>query len=141
VHKLTNLRANLFKSLVDKYSGELDQNTLQEANDLIKEAKSVVDASEIPQSKAEIVTKIQEVNSNIAQNNIIIADENNKFKKYHAENLRRKHNYLPFIIEMLKLTAKKGKLKEFVDTAKERQQAKIKAKEAKDKEKKDEAAK
>ena len=39
--------------------------------------------------------------------------------------MRRKHNYIPFIIELLKLTAKKGKLKELVDIAKEKQQVKF----------------
>ena len=57
------------------------------------------------------------------------------------ENARRKHNYLPFIIEMLKMVAKKGKLKDLVETAKEKQAARIKAKEDRKKEKEKEEKK
>ncbi|XP_018335509.1 uncharacterized protein LOC108744303 [Agrilus planipennis] len=46
--------------------------------------------------------------------------EENKIKRYQIENIRRKHNYLPLIVEILKLLAKEGKLMPLYEKAKER---------------------
>ncbi|CAB3405419.1 unnamed protein product [Caenorhabditis bovis] len=46
-----------------------------------------------------------------------IADEEYKAALYRKENIRRRHNYLPFIIELLKILAKEGKLLPLVDAA------------------------
>ncbi|KAI6191759.1 Ubiquitin carboxyl-terminal hydrolase [Aphelenchoides bicaudatus] len=43
--------------------------------------------------------------------------ENNKFQHYRTENTRRRHNYLPFIVELLKTLAKEGKLNPLVEQA------------------------
>lgn len=40
----------------------------------------------------------------------LIGMEEDKFTRYKNENIRRRHNYLPFIIELLKLLSKEGKL-------------------------------
>lgn len=40
------------------------------------------------------------------------------------ENARRKHNYLPFIIELLKVLAEQGKLSTQIQAISERQRAK-----------------
>ncbi|XP_050539821.1 ubiquitin carboxyl-terminal hydrolase isozyme L5 [Daktulosphaira vitifoliae] len=47
-----------------------------------------------------------------------IADEEDKMKRYRIENARRKHNYLPLIVEILKLLAKDGKLVPLYERAK-----------------------
>lgn len=47
-----------------------------------------------------------------------IADEEDKMKRYKIENARRKHNYLPLIVEILKLLAKDGKLVPLYERAK-----------------------
>ncbi|XP_060863370.1 ubiquitin carboxyl-terminal hydrolase isozyme L5 [Metopolophium dirhodum] len=59
-------------------------------------------------------TKISE-ESNIRMK---IADEEDKMKRYKIENARRKHNYLPLIVEILKLLAKDGKLVPLYERAK-----------------------
>ncbi|CAD6193950.1 unnamed protein product [Caenorhabditis auriculariae] len=46
-----------------------------------------------------------------------IADEDYKMKLYRKENARRRHNYLPFILELMKALAKEGKLVGLVDKA------------------------
>lgn len=43
-----------------------------------------------------------------------IEEEKEKREKYQTENVRRKHNYLPFIMELLKILAKEGKLVDLV---------------------------
>ncbi|RWS27546.1 ubiquitin C-terminal hydrolase-like protein [Leptotrombidium deliense] len=54
----------------------------------------------------------------ISQLQNLIAEENIKMKRYKMENIRRKHNYLPLIIEILKSLAQEGKLTELVSKAK-----------------------
>jgi len=55
----------------------------------------------------------------------LIADEEAKAARFHAENIRRKHNYIPFIVELLKILAEEGKLVPLIKDAK--QKAKEKA--------------
>ena len=46
-----------------------------------------------------------------------IAEEEAKHARWRVENARRQHNYVPFIFNLLKLLAEKGKLQEVVDSA------------------------
>ena len=50
----------------------------------------------------------------------LIEEEIRKSKRYQIENVRRKHNYLPLIMELLKVLAKEGKLVSLYQKAKER---------------------
>lgn len=50
----------------------------------------------------------------------LIEEEENKVHRYQIENIRRKHNYIPLIMELLKLLAKEGKLMSLYEKAKER---------------------
>lgn len=56
----------------------------------------------------------------IARLQSLIEEELGKSKRYQIENIRRKHNYLPLIMELLKLLAKEGKLVPLYQKAKER---------------------
>ena len=42
------------------------------------------------------------------------------FGRYHIENIRRKHNYLPVILELLKILGKKKMLLPLAEKAKEK---------------------
>jgi len=46
-----------------------------------------------------------------------IEAEDNKFERYERENLMRKHNFLPMIMEHLKILAEEGKLTGRVEEA------------------------
>lgn len=41
---------------------------------------------------------------------LLIEEEAAKLESYRVENIRRKHNYLPLIMNLLKLLAKQGQL-------------------------------
>ncbi|XP_043277491.1 ubiquitin carboxyl-terminal hydrolase isozyme L5 [Venturia canescens] len=56
----------------------------------------------------------------VARLESLIEEEINKSKRYKIENIRRKHNYLPLIMELLKVLAKEGKLVPLFQKAKER---------------------
>lgn len=46
----------------------------------------------------------------MVQLKILIEEEAAKLESYRIENIRRKHNYLPLIMNLLKLLAKQGQL-------------------------------
>ncbi|XP_022915714.1 ubiquitin carboxyl-terminal hydrolase isozyme L5 [Onthophagus taurus] len=69
--------------------------------------------------------------ADIARLKYLIEEEDSKMRRYQIENIRRKHNYLPLIMELLKLLAKEGKLMSVYEKAKEQSIKKQKQKVAK----------
>lgn len=63
-------------------------------------------------------TDIQQ--AEISRLRLLIEEEELKNKQYQIENIRRKHNYLPLIVEILKILAKEGQLLPLYEKAKER---------------------
>ncbi|XP_058120845.1 ubiquitin carboxyl-terminal hydrolase isozyme L5 [Anopheles ziemanni] len=51
---------------------------------------------------------------------MLVEEEGAKRKRYKVENVRRKHNYLPFIVELLKVLAQNGELMPLYEKAKQR---------------------
>lgn len=62
----------------------------------------------------------------------LIEEEDLKMKKYRVENIRRKHNYLPLIMEVLKCLAESGQLSKLVEKEKKKAAAKSAVKKPKE---------
>ena len=56
-------------------------------------------------------------NENIAKLTEEIEDEMHRKENWKDENIRRKHNYIPFIFEMLKCIAENGRVRKWWDEA------------------------
>jgi ubiquitin carboxyl-terminal hydrolase L5 len=62
-----------------------------------------------------------DINMRVRELESLIADEDRKRIGFRKENIRRKHNYLPFVMELLKVLAEEGKLVDLVNKAKVKQ--------------------
>uniref|UniRef100_A0A673Y3I5 Ubiquitin carboxyl-terminal hydrolase n=1 Tax=Salmo trutta TaxID=8032 RepID=A0A673Y3I5_SALTR len=60
---------------------------------------------EEPMDTDQSSTLLSSIQSEIAKYQLLIDEENQKLQRYKIENIRRKHNYLPFIMELLKTLA------------------------------------
>lgn len=49
-----------------------------------------------------------------------IADEDRKRERWQVENKRRRHNWIPLCVELMKVLAKQGKLESTIETAKQK---------------------
>jgi len=63
--------------------------------------------------------------TSIAEVEMELAEEKLKQQRWKKENTRRKHNYVPFVMEFLKLLASKGELNKMIDAAKEQRRKKL----------------
>ena len=69
------------------------------------------------QTQALITTDIQRLL-------MLCEEEDNKRKRQKIENVRRKHNYLPLIVQLLRMLGEKGQLLPLYEKAKQRAVAK-----------------
>jgi len=76
---------------------------------LVQVQRGNVNADDTVQMEA-LTTKTKELEDGIAQ-------EEERRRRWKMENVRRQHNYVPFIVSMLRMLAKEKKLKPLVDKA------------------------
>ncbi|XP_029606597.1 ubiquitin carboxyl-terminal hydrolase isozyme L5 isoform X5 [Salmo trutta] len=116
---------------IQKYSeGEIRFNLMAIVSDrkMIYERKiaelQIQLTEEEPMDTDQSSTLLSSIQSEIAKYQLLIDEENQKLQRYKIENIRRKHNYLPFIMELLKTLAEYQQLIPLVEKAKEKQSAK-----------------
>ncbi|XP_075689619.1 ubiquitin carboxyl-terminal hydrolase isozyme L5 isoform X1 [Rhinoderma darwinii] len=77
--------------------------------------------SEVEPMETDHSSLMNSIQSEIAKYQLLLEEEQQKTKRYKIENIRRKHNYLPFIMELLKTLAEHQQLIPLVEKAKEKQ--------------------
>eukprot|EP00112_Aurelia_sp_Birch-Aquarium-sp1_P006748 Seg1738.16 transcript_id=Seg1738.16/GoldUCD/mRNA.D3Y31 product="Ubiquitin carboxyl-terminal hydrolase isozyme L5" protein_id=Seg1738.16/GoldUCD/D3Y31 len=104
VERLNHRKQELLEKLENLLSGQATQgsNTMDTDNQ---------------QAPGEIQNLLQNIESEIARFQSLVTNEDDKMLRYKIENVRRRHNYLPFIMELLKVLAKKGDLIPLVERA------------------------
>ena len=113
-------RRDYVKSLIDKTGNASNDKDLEEYNKMTPE---------------QLQNSLKDFENVIKNNEMTIKDEEFKVKKFREENERRQYNYIPFIFELMKTLAEKGKLDDMYKEACDEVAAKEKNKE-KNKEKK-----
>ena len=113
-------RRDYVKSLIDKTGNVSNEKDLEEYNKMTPE---------------QLQNSLKDFENLIKNNEMTIKGEECKVKKFREENERRQFNYIPFIFELMKTLAEKGKLDDMYKVACDEVAAKEKNKE-KNKEKK-----
>jgi len=89
---------------------------------ILIEEISLLEQNPSSQNDPELSNKIIALKAELEQVESDIVYEENKFRDYKTENLRRKHNYMPFLFNMLQILAEKNMIPTLIDKAKEKKE-------------------
>ena len=126
--------------------GEIHFNLMAIVNDRRSDAKEKIEtlkkeiesiekeAGEGPRMDTE--EKLSLKRSQVQELESLVQSENSKRQRWKSENMRRRHNYVPLIVALLKKLAKAGKLKGLREKGKEYYQEQVKARRERESKKK-----
>ncbi|XP_014287774.1 ubiquitin carboxyl-terminal hydrolase isozyme L5 [Halyomorpha halys] len=107
----------IIQKRINKYNeGEIHFNLMAVISD--QKMKYERELKQLQKQVEENGMETDSIQSEIARIKLLIEEEENKVKHYKLENIRRKHNYLPLIVEILKILAKEGQLLPLYEKAK-----------------------
>lgn len=109
----------IIEKRIKKYSeGEIHFNLMALVSDRQTIYQRQIDA--LLTDGEDIDMQADSVSAEVARLRQLIEDEVSKTKRYQIENIRRKHNYLPLIVELLKMLGEQGQLLPIYEKAKQR---------------------
>jgi ubiquitin carboxyl-terminal hydrolase L5 len=102
---------------------------IEESDDPMEDLEDVSDFNPTPidlsgLSVEQLKDRLADCRSQICELRSIVAAENEKAAQYRQENARRRHNFIPFIIALLKSLAAKQQLQPLIDAASKKAKSK-----------------
>lgn len=109
----------IIEKRMQKYSeGEIHFNLMALVSDRLKIYQQKID--HLINTSEDAMDTDEDRQTEIAKLRSKMEYEVEKRKRYKIENIRRKHNYLPFIVELLKMLGEQGQLMPIYEKAKQR---------------------
>lgn len=111
--------ATALQARIERYAAsEIRFNLMAVVNNRVEAAQAQLE--QLQQERESLVASGQgvgDVDARIADVHAALAAAQEQHNSWRVENARRRHNYIPFIFNFLKVLAEKGKLKPLIDQA------------------------